>query len=355
MRALALSVALLLAPAAAALAAAPGPLPPLCIDPKGVTVSGISSGGFLAHQLHVAHSRRIAGAAIFAAGPYLCAGDGYPESLFRALNVCADFSPGPFLGPPDVERSLNAARTAAKAGRIDDLAGLRGDRVFLFSGGRDDMVPTPVVDAVESVYRALLDPADIAYVKRPDAAHGMVTTAFGAPCGEAKAPFLNACGYDLAGAALEHLYGRLDPPRPAGAPAAFDQRLFAPAGRTHGLAETGFIYIPDSCRKGAGCRLHVALHGCQQNAETIGDAFTTQAGYNGWAEANGIVVLYPQAAPVGRAIAGFRAGSNPQACWDWWGFTGPDFAFRTGAQIGAIMAMVERLGMCEGNDRETGG
>jgi poly(3-hydroxybutyrate) depolymerase len=57
-----------------------------------------------------------------------------------------------------------------------------------------------------------------------------------------------------------------------------------------------------------------------------------------------IVVLYPQAAPVIRRLIGMPLKwPNPQGCWDWWGFTGKDFAYRTGAQIGAITAMIDRL------------
>jgi poly(3-hydroxybutyrate) depolymerase len=99
----------------------------------------------------------------------------------------------------------------------------------------------------------------------------------------------------------------------------------------------------DRSREDQGCRLHIALHGCRQTAETVGDAFTRHAGCNGWAEANRIVVLYPASHPVRRPPGGVRAGPNPQGCGDWWGFTGPDFAVRRGAQISAILAMVDRL------------
>jgi poly(3-hydroxybutyrate) depolymerase len=116
---------------------APKRLPTLCIDSEAVSVSGVSSGAFFAHQFHVAHSARVMGAAIFAGGPYLCAGDNFPQSLFRSLNVCSDFSPGPFLGPPDAERSIAAARTAAAAGGIDrhvPIARRSGVPVFRSSG-----------------------------------------------------------------------------------------------------------------------------------------------------------------------------------------------------------------------------
>jgi poly(3-hydroxybutyrate) depolymerase len=332
--------------AAGSVAAANGSaLAPLCIDTTGVSVSGISSGAFFAHQFHVAHSAQVMGAAIFAGGPYLCAGDDYPESLFRSLNVCSHLSPAPFLGPPDAQRSIVAARSAAEAGGIDDTAGLRGDRVLLFSGRRDTFVPSTVVDAVETFYRAFDDSDQIAFVTSVDAAHAMVTAAFGNACGTSEPPYLNACGYDLAGAALKHIYGSLDPPKTAnGELLAFHQAEFVRAGETHGLAPQGYAYVPEACMRGARCRLHAAFHGCLQNAETIGDAFVRNAGYNEWAEANNIVVLYPQAAAVTERVAGVRLDwPNPQGCWDWWGFTGKDFARKSGPQISAVDAMMERL------------
>ena len=54
----------------AALLAAPlahaEPLPSFRTDPAGITVSGISSGAYMAGQMHVAFSDRIEGAALVA-------------------------------------------------------------------------------------------------------------------------------------------------------------------------------------------------------------------------------------------------------------------------------------------------
>ena len=326
-------------------------LPALCIDTDAVSVSGISSGAFFAHQFHVANSQRVMGAAIFAGGPYLCAGEGFPQSLFRSLNVCSDTGPGPFLGPPDAQRSIAAARAAASAGGIDDLSGLRGDRVFLFSGRLDAFVPTSVIEAVRTFYRAFDDDPDITFISEVDAAHAMITSGFGNACDTSKPPFLNACGYDLAGVALAHIYGPLSPPKEAdGTIIAFDQTVFVDPATTHGLAERGYAYVPKDCAEHQSCRLHVAFHGCLQNADTVGDAFYRHAGYNEWAEANDTVVLYPQAAAVTSRVAGIPVSwPNPQGCWDWWGFTGNDFARRSGRQIRAINSMIDRL--AEGCDR----
>jgi poly(3-hydroxybutyrate) depolymerase len=83
--------------------------------------------------------------------------------------------------------------------------------------------------------------------------------------------------------------------------------------------------------------VHVAFHGCQQSAEFIGDTFVRDAGYNEWAESNRLLVLYPQAA------SSKVAPMNPLGCWDWWGYTGANYATKSGAQITSVMAMVDAL------------
>jgi poly(3-hydroxybutyrate) depolymerase len=48
----------------------------LCTSLKAgtdITVSGLSSGAFMAVQMHVANSATIRGAGVFAGGPYYCA------------------------------------------------------------------------------------------------------------------------------------------------------------------------------------------------------------------------------------------------------------------------------------------
>ena len=46
-------------------------------------------------------------------------------------------------------------------------------------------------------------------------------------------------------------------------------------------------------------------------------------------------MLYPQttAMPPG----------NPNGCWDWFGYTGVNFAWKNGVQMRAIKAMADRL------------
>jgi hypothetical protein len=86
--------------------------------------------------------------------------------------------------------------------------------------------------------------------------------------------------------------------------------------------------------------VHIALHGCKQNADTIGDRYIRHAGYNEWADTNHLIILYPQ------TITGNPAEFeplNPFGCWDWWGYTNFNYAVKAGRQISTIKAMLDRL------------
>jgi len=94
--------------------------------------------------------------------------------------------------------------------------------------------------------------------------------------------------------------------------------------------------VPKACESGH-CRVHVAFHGCRQNAQAIGERFAREAGYNRWADTNRLIILYPQ------TIVRYLWLFNPRGCWDWWGYSGADYATRDGAQLRAIKAMLDAL------------
>jgi poly(3-hydroxybutyrate) depolymerase len=339
-----LAAALFAGPASAA-----PPLPALGADGRAFTVSGLSSGAYMAVQMQVAHARRVAGAGVLAGGPYDCA----RGSTWRALNHC--MSPSSWMPAPNAAQNAAAVDAKAAGGRIDPPEHLRDDRVWLFSGGADHTVERPVMDALAAFYRARLPAAAIRYLTPDGVGHALpsaVDTAANA-CPSSEPPYLNRCpdpdgpgGLDAPGELLAHLLpSPLAPPATTVPPAAaFDQRPFV-AGKPidASLAEQGYVYVPAACRAG-GCRIHVAFHGCRQSAAQIGPRFVEAAGYNRWAESNRLIVLYPQTVPR----SGFAAGSwtwlyNPKGCWDWWGYTGADYATQGGRQIAAVRAMVDRL------------
>ena len=311
-------------------------------DVAQTSVSGVSSGGYMAVQFHVANSRVVMGVGVLAAGPYYCA----QGSLYLALTRC--MAPWEATPLPPIARLKRFAQVFEATGGIDPLAGIASSRVWLFSGTRDETVTREVVSALRDWYRAVARELNPVMVTGVPAGHAMVTPDYGGACETTREPFINACRYDAAGALLAHIYGPLTPPGPdaPGKLIRFEQREFAPRPPyTISMDEDGFAFVPDACL-GAQCRVHIAFHGCGQATESIGEEFALHAGYNRWAAANRLIVLYPQA--IARFGAGWHGGIfsfvlNPRGCWDWWGYTGQGYATRAGAQMRAVRAMLERL------------
>jgi len=353
-------LALLLSPPPALSQEPPPPLDTLAaglrLDPASLTLSGISSGAFMAQQMHVVHSRHVRGVGLIAGGPYRCAAGTYAPwsffdwtGLYAATSICSDSNPMWFFqGPPDPEFSVNQTREAAREGAADDPQGLRGDRVWLLSGSEDETVPRSVVEVLEEYYRVFVAAGDLHHERLDGAAHAMITDDAGNACDAEGTPYINDCDFDAAGELLRWLLapqGALAPPAatlPPGGLLGFDQRAFFDAAEESvSLHATGWVYVPGACRAGESCRLHVAFHGCRQHPDAIGDRFVREAGYNEWAETNRIVVLYPQTRAVEGLVPG--TGDNPRGCWDWWGYSGDDYAGRAGAQVRAVSAMINVL------------
>ncbi len=319
---------------AGATVAAPTKLSAYGADAQQISVSGLSSGAFMAVQLQVAYSRSIIGSGVIAGGPYYCAAN---NVLFAGICMGqVNFF------PPNPKLMADAAKSFAAAQKIDPLSNLRKRRIYIFSGTDDSIVRQPAVDAAVSFFQRLgVKGEKLKYVNDIPAGHALITPNHGNECSANAAPYISHCSiggetYDQAGEVLRHIYGSLKPRVDAltGEIVAFNQRTYATA--TTGMADTGYLYVPRSCVAGTSCRIHVALHGCAQSAESVGDQFYTATGYNNWADSNGMLILYPQ---VNKSNAPF----NPQGCWDWWGYTGKNYAFKSSAQMKAIVAMVKRL------------
>lgn len=327
----------LLAVAAQAQAADAGPLPRLKLEPSRVAVAGLSSGAYMATQVQLAYPERFPAAALVAGGPYGCA-DG---KLDVALSTCMKGTPA-----PDVAALVAKARQRAKAGETGSLAALAKGKVYLLHGKSDAVVAPPVAEAAAHFYEQLRDgdPAlkglKVYDDGARDFAHNLPLAASGDDCGKSVSPYLGHCGFDAAGEIFAQLYGK--PPHAAGEAKGelrrFDQNAYKPDSADAFLADEGYVYLPPSCLAGKPCGLLVAFHGCKQNATAVGEAFVKDAGFNRWADVYGVAVLYPQT----RAS---MAPLNPQACWDWWGYSGTNYDTRQGVQLRWLVRAVEALGL----------
>jgi poly(3-hydroxybutyrate) depolymerase len=350
---------------------APGPLPALGLVPSSLTVSGLSSGGFMAAQFEVAYARSVKGAAIVAGGPYGCAGGSMMLAMFSCscpydaadastsvLRLACE-APSPALL---AQRAIGTA--AANKGLIDAIGNVKRHRVWLYSGDDDPVVNPKVVDGLAAFYElAHVPPGAVQRVRGPKAGHGMPVAAHG-DCSLTRTPYINGCDLDGAGELLKWLY-KQPGWQPGVAQAAslrpFDQRPYRKASRFDSLDDSGWVYIPQACEQaGAHCKLHIAFHGCEQGqnfptqGQPYGTVFVEQAGYNRWAESAGIVILYPQVLQSAVInVDGSPYKTNPKGCWDFWGYTYPPgdasnvsarpYARKSAPQLRAVKAMADAL------------
>eukprot|EP00048_Salpingoeca_helianthica_P021853 m.14784 g.14784 ORF g.14784 m.14784 type:complete len:331 (+) comp6507_c0_seq1:72-1064(+) len=309
-------------------------LPQLNINKKQISVSGVSSGGAMATQVHVAHSSVIMGVGIFAGPPYWCA----QANVEIALSACTS---DPNL--ISIQELVDATDYALALDSIDSTKNLASGRVWIFSGRLDTIVKQGVVNKTREYYRRWVPDSNIKSIDWLPSQHAWVTKAYGNNCSYLGSPYINNCNFDAAGDMLQFIYSNLiQPTKNAnnGSLAIYDQKYYTPeATFPHeiSLGDVGYIYVPSTCQSGTECRLHVAFHGCNQDLETVGETFVRNSGLNEWAEANNIVVLYPQTRKSP------DVPYNPQGCWDWWGYTGLDYAVRISPQILTVRNMIDAV------------
>jgi hypothetical protein len=321
-------------------------LPALGANVNETSVSGISSGAYMAGQFEMAEAKRVIGAAIIAGGPYGCSESVFAETmpgtgaaflnLGKAVNGCMlDMLSAWGVGDPqELARKAEHRAENSEIGPIPDIV---KDKVYLFSGTSDHTVVPAIVKRAAEFYAKLGVPeANIKFVSDYQAGHAFVTDNEGGSCEVSAAPYVVDCNYDQAGELLKFIYGEMKPrvDAPSGEYFNFDQRPFGASEDSGGMAETGVVYIPKDCREKPGCRVHVAFHGCAQNREMVGDAFIRESGFARWADGNRLIILFPQIA---------ASPGNPQGCWDWWGYTGPLYLTRDAPQIAAVNRMLDAL------------
>ena len=376
---------------------------------KLVSVSGVSSGAYMAAQLQVAFSETFMGVGSVAGGPYYCA-----EDMTDITAIKTKCMAGLGIVPGDYEPYRDKAIELAKNGQIDPVSKLGKTRAFIFNSIEDQVINPGLGYLSVLFFQYFSDdpgnnvaawnaiPGYVGYT----VAHGLPTAMSkfdayldeadrGLPCAPANSqqypwfpnefyrgndPWIYHCpypneyapqieGYSMVKAMLDHIYGDIDDPvEPKGLFTTYDQLDFVDDPRIktvddlrkHGIGEKMYVYTPRSCEEDQSkCdKMHVALHGCQQFPEWsfVGKAGSEKAGqkitfgdlfykgpYNGLAEANRIIMLYPQAYNIGTA----QNDVNPYGCWGFWPFYEEDkdnYYTRAGVEMRMIKNMVDTFG-----------
>jgi poly(3-hydroxybutyrate) depolymerase len=306
-------------------------LPSYNVDTSRITVSGLSAGAFMAHQLLVAYSDVFAGMGSIAGGPYLCA----EGTLAGAITYGMKGEPA-----PNVDFLVAQTQALERFEAVAPLSNLKDKKIWLFHGTEDTTVSKATVLALQDYCEKFTTAKNIKLVDTISAPHTMPTDEFDAKRVKFyDETYIADCGYDAAGELLKHLHGKLNPRvTPVGQMLPFRQSEFIPGAQWHGMSLVGYVYLPTAALEGRQCGIHVALHGCNQYEGKLGRIFVENAGYNAWAEANDLIVLYPQAV----ATVNWRV-FNPKGCWDWWGHDDAAYFTRSGRQQRAIVGMLNRL------------
>lgn len=126
-----LSIALLMVSVFQAVECVAAKLQKYNVTANETSLSGFSSGAYMAVQFHVSYSKIIKGAGITAGGPFYCA----EGSFVTAQTSCADL---PFL--ISVPKLITLTETDAAMEYIDPTSYLKGSRVLLMSGTKDIVV-----------------------------------------------------------------------------------------------------------------------------------------------------------------------------------------------------------------------
>lgn len=377
----------------------------LKIDNENISVSGVSSGAYMAAQLAVAFSETYMGAGLVAGGPYFCAQNLPPSEIDKIKFMCMNGG----VIPDDIAPYVNETDARAADGSIDPTSNIAKQKIFIFNSLTDQIINPGLgylsklyfdhYGADVAAYNALVE-LDVDYVNYA-VAHGMPTqnpafvnfydqTDRLFPCSPANSqlspwfpiqfergndPWLYHCpypnedeiledGFSMFTYIMEHIYGPgREAKKPKGELQQIEQLQFAPQFKSvdelhaHGIGEYAYLYVPTACSSGETCKLHVALHGCQQFPEW---EFTYKAGsahpgetrkfgdlfydglFNPIADSFDAVVLYPQAYNIGTS----QSDINPYGCWEFWGFFDDDvknYYLKSGNQMSMIQNMVNHF------------
>lgn len=132
------------------------------LDTSSLTLSGLSSGGYMATQFHIAYPDMVVGAGIIAAGPYGCA----RNSIMTALSECVNKAPQAY--PEDMlDMSTVVSNQASQ---------FKDDKVWMLHGTLDTTIHASVSGALYAQYQQLISHGNLSHINVDFAVCGYRTT-----------------------------------------------------------------------------------------------------------------------------------------------------------------------------------
>ncbi|KRX05020.1 hypothetical protein PPERSA_06654 [Pseudocohnilembus persalinus] len=280
---------------------------------------------YFAVQFQVANSQFIKNAAILAAGPYWN-GKGDFDFSQKACKTQPDLI--------DLDVLYQYMENASSAQQIDNLENLENSNIFVLISGNDTTVFPEVSFRLIEQYQHY--GAQVKQEIVENCEHTFPTNGFGNQDPLYKgSPFISNCNYDGAYNIFKNVVQlqkvQSDKKMNELNFFKFDQEPFSLYGSV--MSKNGYLYVPTNCQDGnKKCQLHVAFHGCRQNPDYIGHIYARNTGLNDYAESNDIIILYPQ--------VGYDEKINFNSCWDYWGYSGQEYALKSGKQNQSVLNMI---------------
>jgi hypothetical protein len=386
-----------------------------------LTISGISSGGFMAAQMGVIYSDQFSGVGLVAGGFYFCAQNHLQNKLkdasnlwigdlslyqtqfrapkglalqmfdlvglsphnpiYQAVGVCMQ-------NPSEAILSYDVVSENQRKYLISAAENIEKQKIFIYQGDNDKVVNPGMKDSLLNFYRHYNVPAENIKISQSSGGHNFPTDHEGEKsCLLQEVPYVASCGLDTAGDTLRHLVSAdltrtenresnlqflnsvtQDIPRRLGIP------------RPKSIASYGYLAASPSCLQDPdSCSVHVALHGCEMS-DSFDEAFDQKyqksmragypqmrtkeqsilfsplpfieqrtprygllkfamdSGYLDYVENNKLIVLFPQT-----WITEDNYPLNPKGCWDWFGWTGREYATNQGTEARWLMTWIQEI------------
>ena len=314
---------------------------------------GHSSGGDFAIQMHIAFSSQIDGVCGQDAQPYHCAATRFPndnlvpQSNESSVPFCDGCPPGFTLvydhckGHPqwvDVGMLPDYPRRVCgdggKIGCIDDVNFLQNTSVFLARSECRTYIGGSEVNAV-ALYAELTNEPNESILYFDDCN----------PDGSNKPNNTNAM-------CMQHVLPRitnrtLNPPVPKkdsnsslGSWIRFNQNEYIDDFNV-GFDDAGWLFVPETCKKGEKCTLMISFHGCGG----CGDGGPPGVdGFDGYAASNGIVVLKPCIRYYNNASQTYPNSMEiERACWDGYGQLSSQYALQSSPHMRNVWNMIKEV------------
>ena len=282
-----------------------------------ISISGVSSGGYMAEQFAIAHSELVA------AGIPGCVRLNKLIDIHRCMKTSDQVN---------LQEIKMLYRAKEKSHLIAGLDSFRTMKVHLYHGQLDQTVAPSMMLLNQQLIESFGAKVSSKFIA--NLAHGLPVFKAKNQCQQTASPWLNQC--EVSGAL--DLFGQLYSDR-------FNQKLvdgkwFIYQLENELLTDDEFnksflntvlaTYVPQVCEK-KDCPVHMVLHGCQQSPEFVDEQFLLNSDFVQAANQYSVVLFFPSVK---------SSSQNPYGCWDWWGYTGIHYDDQLGPQVRVLEKIV---------------